>query len=553
MGDIVIALDLGTSGFRAQAVDLDGRKTLSTAVTTRHPIPGSNVIDHVNFAIDVGMERSNRLIMDTLNRLLPMLRVDLEKVTRIAVCGNPFQLSLFQNIEIRDLAYAGKKMLESLNVVPPKRDGDIVPANGLGLRGMPRASVIVPPAVGHEIGADALAMLLVTGAMEQSEPCLVVDYGTNAEMALIKDGKVYSGSAAAGPALEGQQIEMGMLAAPYAISEVNMRGQCWDCWVLDERFDPLEGDAVDPRTGEVKRMGKMHARAKGITGTGVVAALDCGIRSGLVEMLKVRTPDERLHLQDGIYVTGDDIMEAGKAIGAIRAGYLTLMRAAGLWVDDVPLSLMSGASGLYVDAIKAQRVGMVSPGSRKIVQYGNTSLVLAKELAIGKMELDDLRELARNLRATHCMFATSEVFKNIYSIELSLWLYGMPRHAYNDMLDIYGLPHLRLEPIDAIVERKMSRDISDVGNEGLAILQDPGTVLVGELEGCIMCGKCSDSCPEDALTIREGDPFPTATIRSDLCAGTACKRCELSCPEHAILIKDLELKENGRRGEVPLV
>jgi methylamine methyltransferase corrinoid activation protein len=41
---------------------------------------------------------------------------DLSKVERLAVCGNPIQLSLFQNIEIRDLAYAGKtsrKCLES--------------------------------------------------------------------------------------------------------------------------------------------------------------------------------------------------------------------------------------------------------------------------------------------------------------------------------------------------------------------------------------------------------------------------------------------------------
>ena len=57
-------------------------------------------------------------------------------------------------------------------------------------------------------------------------------------------------------------------------------------------------------------------------------------------------PDNLLHLQDGVYITENDVAEAGKAIGAIRAGYLTLMREVNLWVEDVPTSFMSGASGL---------------------------------------------------------------------------------------------------------------------------------------------------------------------------------------------------------------
>ena len=541
MVDLGIALDIGTSGFRAQAIDLRDKKTISTAITTRHPIPGSNVIDHINFAIDAGEKEANSLIIDTIERLLPLLKVDLENVTTMAVCGNPFQLSLFQRIEIRDLAYAGQKMLETLKVVPPKRDGDIVPATELGLRSIPEALVIIPPAVGHEIGADALAMLLMTGAMEQEESCLVIDYGTNAEMALIKDGEVYSGSAAAGPALEGQQIEMGMLAAPGTISDANVREGGWECWVLDEGYVAKEGDLIDPLHGTVKRKGDMHGRAKGITGTGVVAALDCGINTGIIKLPKIVTQDSKVHLQDGVCISENDVGEAGKAIGALRAGYLTLMREAGLWIDDVPTSFMSGASGLYVDAVKAQRVGMVSPGSSRIIQYGNTSLAMARELTMGKIDLDDLRQFARRLRATHCMFATSETFKNVYSIELSLWSYGMPLSSYNDMLDIYALPHLRLEPVKATIERRVSRDIPDLGALGITILEDPGTILMAELDGCIQCGKCVDCCPEDALAIVDQVPHPKAVLRSDLCLGTACKRCELVCPEHVMKIRSLKV------------
>ena len=41
MTNYSIALDIGTSGFRAQAINLDTDEVVSTAITTRHPVPAS--------------------------------------------------------------------------------------------------------------------------------------------------------------------------------------------------------------------------------------------------------------------------------------------------------------------------------------------------------------------------------------------------------------------------------------------------------------------------------------------------------------------------------
>ena len=273
---------------RCQLLDLDTGDTLGTAITERHPIPGMNVIDHVNYAMKAGEDVANGLIIETANNLFAQFDVDLSQVEIIAVCGNPFQLSLFQNIEIRDLAYAGKNMVKSLGVVSPPRDGDIVDATSLGLKGMPKARVVIPPAVTHEIGADAMAMMLMTNILEEKEPCIVVDYGTNAEMALVKDGNVYTGSAAAGPALEGQEIERGMLAAPGALSEIEITDKGWKCYVLDDTIAPIEGDLIDPLTGEVIEEGPMHGKAVGITGTGVIAALANGLKQGIIQSPRIR-------------------------------------------------------------------------------------------------------------------------------------------------------------------------------------------------------------------------------------------------------------------------
>ena len=532
-----IALDIGTSGLRCQAIDLKTKETVSTAMTSRHPIPGMNVIDHVNFAMDAGQDVANGLMMRAINNLFKLLNTDLSKVKKIAVCGNPFQLSIFQNIEIRDLAYAGKSMIERLGIKPPDRNGAVVKASDLGITGI-NADVMIPPAVTHEIGADAMAMLTETGVLEKEGTRIVVDYGTNAEMALLHGGNIFTGSAAAGPALEGQQIREGMLAAPGAISNISINEKGWLCHVLDDTLIPKEGDTVDPVTGKVVVKGEMHGKATGITGTGVVAAIACGFDSGLVSGSKINAPDGKLRLQDGICIDSKDIDEAGKAIGAIRAGYLTLMIEAGVWVDDVKTAYMSGASGLYVDAAKAQKIGMVAPGATEMIQYGNTSIMLARKMVTGERTMDELREMTKMLRAKHCMFASSQEFKDIYSVEISLWSYGMPLSAYNDMMDVYGLQHIPTEPIASRSERRSATDLPELEGKSVAILRNAGVEITGKVEGCISCGKCVKECPESAIQVNDS----IVTVNSERCMGTACKRCEMGCPKKVLQLKRLKIK-----------
>ena len=63
-------------------------------------------------------------------------------------------------------------------------------------------------------------------------------YGTNAEMALKVKDIIYTGSAAAGPALEGQQIKHGTLASPFAISDFEFEDGALRNYVLNEEMKP---------------------------------------------------------------------------------------------------------------------------------------------------------------------------------------------------------------------------------------------------------------------------------------------------------------------------
>ena len=542
-----ISIDVGTSGTRMHAVDLSDNKIISTAITVRHPVPGANVMDHLTFCIEVDREIAHKLLIDTANKLMKMLEIDLNKVERVAICGNPIQLSMFQNMEIRDLAYVGENTLKSKGVELQKRDARLISAKELGLELPEGVMVMVPPAIKHEIGADALAMMYQTKLLEQEGNVLVTDYGTNAEMALKVGDEILTGSAAAGPAIEGQSIKAGMLASPGAISDVNSDGY-WRCTVLDDSINTQEGDKVEPNTGNVVEEGPMHGKALGVTGTGVIAAVAVAMEYGLIKWPHITTVDNMLHLQDGITLTEHDVLEAAKTFGAMRAGHFTLLQHAGLKIEDLDIMYMSGASGTYVDALKAQRVGLLPPTPKKIYQFGNTSLAMATDLVKDPELLEKLQKLANSIRANHIMFATDPIFEKVFVQELAYWQEGMPMEVYNMMLEMAEIQPLPAEIKPAEVIRVVKRDIPDLGSKGLKVLRDIGVHISGSFEGCTGCEACLRECPERAIKVTQGGKSGfQIEVASDLCNGTACMRCERICPEKVFKFKELHkgLKETA--------
>lgn len=542
----VIALDLGTSGFRAQLIDQKTNETLKTVITMGHPLPGGNVIDHLEFAIVTGEDVANEVMLQTVKRILDAFNVDLKAINYISICGNPIQLSLFQNIEIRDLAYAGETKQKKLGVENVQRDARIFPANELfkDVMDLPNCQIIVPPAIKHEIGADALAMMTETDFINQTKPCLVTDYGTNAEMAIKVGDKIITASAAAGPSIEGQGIPCGMLAAPGAISDVNIEGDYWRLTVLDEMMQSGKGDLVNPVTGEIIEKGEIEA--VGITGTGVISCMSIMLKSKLMTKIP-KLPNGKVILGDGIEITEKDVVEIGKAIGAIRAAQLTLMEAAGLGYDELEYAYISGATGTYVDGKKAAYLGSVPNYAKNIIQFGNTSIGLARKLAVHPEQLEEVSKMAKKIQADHLMMATSQTFKDIYVCELSYWEQGMPMEMYDDMLKMFKLRPFPHDTPDPNVERRVVRDIDDVGEEGVKMVEHIGVFLEAPARGCIFCHKCEKSCPENAITVHKSEPDNYIVIDSQKCLGSSCKRCITNCPKNAVNHSILKVvhKENA--------
>ncbi|WNY29170.1 hypothetical protein MmiEs2_13930 [Methanimicrococcus stummii] len=515
-----VAVDLGTSGFRSQKVDLETGEIKRTVVTMRNPLPGANVMDHMDFAINYGLENAHKLVINAILVLIDRLGVAPDDLYRLSVCGNPIQLSLFQGIPIEDLAYAGERKREKLNIQEQDRSSKTIGSAEIsGLEKFPNCTVVIPPAIKHEIGADALALIVNSGMLDSDEIAIATDFGTNAEMALKAGGIIYTGSAAAGPALEGQEIKDGVLASPRAISDVEFEGGNIRCYLLDSEMRRTKGDLVDPKTGAVFEEGPI--RARGITGTGVIALMEEGIKNGIIKLPKIETPDGIIHLQDGVEFTEHDIKEAGNAIGALRAGHITLCNAAGIQMADIKISHMSGAAGTYMDAKKAQQIGMNPYNASTITQIGNTSLKTAREILISDERLKELQDIATKIVGTHIMFATDEAFKEAYILELAYWGEGMDFKMFKKFLKKKELPQLD-DPIEnPAVERLVERDIPVYGDEGYEMIKQTGTFLSVAMPGCAECAEKIRECPTHAMSYKDD----AVKIRSDLCDGSNCKKC----------------------------
>lgn len=488
-----IALDIGTSGIRALAIDTDAGHAEGSAATSWHPLPGTNLIDHLLFSAIFGKDLARRIIIRTVNELIRDL-CEPTRIETLAVSGNTGQVSLFMGTEIRDLLMS-PGALQQKGIPVPVRNALLVDAATLGLE--VSCDVLVPPAIQAEVGADALALIHKSG-MIGTDSVMAVDLGTNAEMALSAGGKIYVGSAAAGPAIEGQHIRHGMLAGPGAIAGITYDWG-WTLRVLDYELHQAIGDTIDLGCGVIRRKGQV--RARGITGTGVIALVSAGLGKGIITPPRILAPGGILPLQDGISFSEQDLIEAGKAFGAIRAGEMTLAETAGIPLDTIQTCHIAGTAGSFVDPVRARDIGIIPVSAATIVRHGNTSLEMAADLAAGIEELETLQRIADN--AKHISFSGSRIFSDLFIRELAYWCESAPR--YKESLSF---------PDPRIVQRQPRWTAETTGftrPHYRVPLPDQKVTMV----------KILSACPNKALSV--GDSGIDIDLR--LCQGASCLRC----------------------------
>lgn len=342
-----LAVDIGTTTVAMYLYDLDHTAYCGKASFPNPQISfGADVVSRIQAALDGQAETLQQVLLTMLEteavKLCQTHEIDCEQVRALSITGNTTMLNLLTNTSVEPLSHAPFAITE--------RFGEIQPASAIGFRQFGAAELYLAPTISAFVGSD------ITCAIQSTELCkgevlrLLIDVGTNGEMALWNGEELFCCSTAAGPAFEGAGISCGMPAGTGAI------------------------DKAFAENGRFRYTTIGDAPASGICGSGLIDAvavfleLGCIDETGCIDedaaeqagCLTESDEEPALCLADnGILLTGRDIREVQLAKAAICAGIESLLHASGHPLKDVEELLLAGGFGSFIDCQNAAKIGLI--------------------------------------------------------------------------------------------------------------------------------------------------------------------------------------------------
>jgi uncharacterized 2Fe-2S/4Fe-4S cluster protein (DUF4445 family) len=387
------SLDIGTTTCVCTLVDLSTGATVGVSSTINHQATfGADVIARMATAMQ-GEEHVVALreaAISTVNELLARVRqeagVEQREIYEAVVAGNATMMHLLCGVNPESLALAPYVA----TFVEPQD----LRADQAGFEMHPLGWVALFPSIGAYVGADIVADIVATGLVREPETRLLVDVGTNGEIACGNQERSVATAAPAGPAFEGGEILFGMRATDGAIEGVTLTEGRVELQVIG-------GDGVEPLgicgSGLIDAVAQL--RLVGLLDDGgAMRSRDEAERAGhpLAAHLVMREDVKAFRLHDDVVVTQQDVRALQFAKGAISTGIETAMRALGLEASDLDAVLLAGSFGSYIDPQSARVIGLVPPVPvERITAVGNTASEGAKMALMSFREREVAWEIPR--------------------------------------------------------------------------------------------------------------------------------------------------------------
>jgi len=406
-----LAFDIGTTTVVGYLMDLrSGKELASASGMNPQGAYGGDLISRLTFVQEHpdGLSTLQREIVSFLNQLIGEL-VEESGIRRshiydVAMVGNVVMHHLLLGIDPGSLATAP--------YAPVVRDSLDLPAAEVGLELGPQARVHVLPNIAGFVGADMVGTLLTVLPHQSPEILLIIDLGTNGEIALGSRERLLVCSTAAGPAFEGARIRHGMRAATGAIDKVKIDGdvhcrlvhggpvagicgsglvdavaQMVERGIVNPSGRLLKPAELPPDIGPKLRDRMVGSGSEGderrfVLAPAVGAGLDPGIGVGLDPGVGAGFKPAPMDAGTDISITQQDIRELQLAKGAIYAGIEVLKKELGIEDRDIAQVLLAGAFGTYVNPASARAIGLIPPLPLERVQAIGNSAGFGAQLAL---------------------------------------------------------------------------------------------------------------------------------------------------------------------------
>lgn len=409
-----IAVDLGTTKIAALLVDLSTGKTIDKKGVMNPQISfGEDVMSRIDFASEGSSKLSQiqQVVLDAINGAVKDLcdsnALKTSEILEMTLVGNTAMHHLFLGLPVRQLGLSPFPALTSDCLDLKAREVGINIASG--------GYIYLMPVVAGFIGSDHLAMILSTSLYNMEGNCIGIDIGTNTEIALISQGKLYSVSTASGPAFEGAHIRYGMRAAPGAIERVIIDPQT--CIPKIQTIDDKEpagicGSGILDAIAEMLKANIINKRGKFNLESGCICKDNMGnLQYVLIADFHIKRMEQNQNCgadfikgvngssekdmelvkkslcscDEVISINQRDIVEIQLAKGAMRAGIEILLENAKINFTDIDKIIIAGAFGSYIDPKNVINIGMFpNVPLKKISQVGNAASIGAKMALISK-------------------------------------------------------------------------------------------------------------------------------------------------------------------------
>jgi len=242
-----------------------------------------------------------------------------------------------------------------------------------------------------------VACMLAAGFDTLAAPALLIDIGTNGEIALFTGQNILCASTAAGPAFEGARISRGMRATIGAIDQIIPRGgDIWCHTIGNAEAAGLCGTALIDAAAVMLRAGVLED-----TGHLLEPEEAAGLSEALRNRIVMDNGAPAFRLDGSVLLTQQDIRELQLATAAIRAGVETLLKIAGLDAGDLRDVFLAGAFGNLIRPVNAQRIGLLPPVPLDRIRFiGNASSLGAKTALLNhhaRLRAENLRRASRHI------------------------------------------------------------------------------------------------------------------------------------------------------------
>ncbi|MGD9733230.1 MAG: ASKHA domain-containing protein [Desulfamplus sp.] len=372
------AVDLGTTHIRVTLWDMQKRVRLSGRFGVNPQISfGSDVLTRIAAAaesediLSTILELSQNTIRDEIRNMAVKLELNYSDIRHIVIVGNSSMLALLSGKNYKELLMP-QNWIKDIDISP---DDPLQLSRSWGFSDNTCIELIEP--IGGFVGSDIIAGSLAARLVESDIPSLLIDFGTNSEIALWDGITLWITSAAGGPAFE----KVGIYGSD----------------IVDIIAELLKNSIIKPN-------GRFTDKA-------------CGNNASFTVQPNSSAAGHQI---GDISITKRDIDMFQRAKAAVAAGVISVIKRAGVSVKDLKRVCICGVFGNKLNVENAQYLGLLPQQieADKVELCGNTALAGCEIMLFNPDRAASVKQIKTRTKIIN--LSESSDFENLFIQNLQL-------------------------------------------------------------------------------------------------------------------------------------